>query len=160
MKIGVVSDTHGRPLPQQLLKEFATVDLIVHAGDLCDWDNYKQLSNLAEVQAVAGNMDGEEIRKKLPSKLILECEGVRIGVFHGDGPPKTLLQHVQHEFESEHLDVVIFGHSHEPFNEMIDGILFFNPGSPNDEIFAPYCSYGLLQIKGKKASGSIVRVNA
>ena len=56
------------------------------------------------------------------------------------------------------IDVVMFGHSHEPLNEKNGGVLYFNPGSPNDKVFAPYCSYGILDISEKGIIGKIIKV--
>jgi putative phosphoesterase len=53
---------------------------------------------------------------------------------------------MQEAFKNDGVDIVIFGHSHQPFNQMVKGILFFNPGSPTDEIFAPYKSFGIIEI--------------
>ena len=39
MKIGVVSDTHSHKIPDQLMKDFKGVDLIIHAGDFCSLKN-------------------------------------------------------------------------------------------------------------------------
>lgn len=47
-------------------------------------------------------------------------------------------------------DVIVFGHSHVPMNEIIDGILFFNPGQARE-------SFGILTIDGE-VKGEIVRV--
>jgi putative phosphoesterase len=56
------------------------------------------------------------------------------------------------------VDVVIFGHSHWPVNETINNVLYFNPGSPNDVVRAPYCSYGIINIDAGKISAKIVKV--
>ena len=56
------------------------------------------------------------------------------------------------------MDCVIFGHSHQPFNETIDHVLYFNPGSPNDIISAPYCSYGILEVTDKKIVAKLIKV--
>jgi len=36
--------------------------------------------------------------------------------------------------------------------------IYFNPGSPTDTIFAPYQSYGILEINGKEIKRSIVKI--
>jgi uncharacterized protein len=63
MRIGVLSDTHiplrARILPPVLFELFAGVNLILHAGDLIDEQVIKDLSAIAPVEAVAGNLDGE-----------------------------------------------------------------------------------------------------
>ena len=158
MKIGVVSDTHGRPLPRQMLQDFQTVDLIVHAGDICALKDIETLSAIREVKAVYGNMDGDDIRKVLPADLTIHCGDKVIGVYHGEGAPKHLLEKVQERFRKVRVDAVIFGHSHEPFNEVRDGVLYFNPGTPNDQICASCCSYGMLTVSDKSIKGQIIKV--
>ena len=159
MKIGVVSDTHSHIVPQQILDDFKNVDLIVHAGDFCSTADLKIFSKIKEVRAVFGNMDGLEIRRILPERDIFEADGLKIGLYHGHGSSEKILDFVKTEFKRDKVDIVIFGHSHQPFNEEINNVLYFNPGSPSDIVRAPYCSYGILEISDGKASGKIIKVD-
>ena len=160
MKIGVISDTHisrEKPhLPDVIYNAFKDVDLILHAGDLVGISVLDELKKLAETQAVYGNMDGPKVRKVLPEKRIIKAGKFTIGLTHGHGPPFNLIDRVKREF-TEKVDVIVFGHSHSPINEARDGILFFNPGSLTDKIFARYNSYGILTINDE-IKGKIVRV--
>ncbi|VAX37795.1 Predicted phosphoesterase MJ0623 [hydrothermal vent metagenome] len=149
MKIGVVSDTHSKDVPPQLIKDFQKVDLIVHAGDFCSLEDYQFFQKIQEVKAVYGNVDEQRLCRKLPRRQVFEVEGVKIGVYHGEGSPHVVINFVKEEFKKDKVDVVIFGHSHYPFNEKIGKVLYFNPGSPNDIVRSPYCSYGILEIKSK-----------
>ncbi len=158
MKIGIVSDTHSQALPKQMLDDFKKVDFIVHAGDFCTVQDLDKFAKLKEVKAVYGNMDDLNIRKKFPHRQIFPCGKFFIGIFHGRGPPKILLEVVEAEFKNEKVDVIIFGHSHQPLNETIDGVLYFNPGSPNDFVSAPYRSYGILEVTDDKIVGKIIKV--
>lgn len=157
-KILVLADTHSRTLPDQLIKAMAKVDFIIHAGDICDIKMFSEMQKINDVEAVFGNMDEGRIRQKLPRQLSLICEGVKIGVTHGEGSPKGLLERVREEFKDSDVDIVIFGHSHEPLTQRSDNKTFFNPGSPTDDIFAPYCSYGILEIDGASIKTEIVKV--
>ena len=59
--------------------------------------------------------------------------------------------------EFKNVDIIVFGHSHKPINEQKNGVLLFNPGSPTDNIFAPFQSVGILELdKGKK--GTIIKI--
>jgi len=158
MKIGIVADTHSRPLPPQMLKDFQKVDLIIHAGDFCSIKDFQTFTKIKKLEAVYGNMDESEVKRALPRRKVLHLESVKIGLFHGEGAPQMILETVEKEFKNEKVHVVIFGHSHQPFNEIRNDILFFNPGSPNDMIFAPYCSYGLLEIVQGQVTGKIIKV--
>ena len=158
MKIGVVADTHSLPLPAQMLKDFKGVDLIVHAGDFVSLDVVEDLRRIKEVAGVFGNMDGSEIRKIFPRSQILKLGGRAVGVFHGEGAPQTVLEKVKAEFAGKPVDAVIFGHSHQPLNQVIGHVLYFNPGSPNDVVRAPYLSYGILELTDKGIKGNIIKV--
>jgi len=160
MKIGIISDTHipraATGLPPEICTAFKGVDLILHAGDLVEISVLDELKKIAKTEAVCGNMDEPEIRKSLPQKRIISAEGFKIGLTHGYGSPFRLIDTVKKEFPQK-VDVIVFGHSHLPVNELRDGILFFNPGSPTDKIFAKYNSYGILTVN-KEIKGKIVRL--
>jgi len=158
MKIGVVSDTHSKRLPRQMKKDFAGVDVIFHVGDFCDPDTCRQLAEIKPVKGVCGNMDDEQIIRQFPRREIVSCGHRRIGLCHGEGAPGTILERVRQEFKKDKVDAVIFGHSHQPFNEKIEGVLYFNPGSPTDMIFAPYRSYGILEVTDEGIQGKIIKV--
>ena len=149
MKIGVISDTHiperALDIPPEIYSAFKDADLILHAGDLASLDVLKLLEKICPVKAVCGNMDDANSRKILKDKEIIEAGKFKIGLIHGRGNPSNLIDFARSAF-SEKLDVIVFGHSHSPFNEKIAGTLFFNPGSCTDTVFAPYRSYGILEI--------------
>ena len=157
MKIGVVSDTHSRPIPQQMLDEFKDVDLIVHAGDFCSMEDLKKFQKIKPVKAVYGNMDEHKLCDLLPERDIFSWSNFKIGLYHGRGAAHQILDSVQKKFQDEKVDAVVFGHSHKTFNDELNGVLYFNPGSPND-MCAPYCSYGTLEVKDGKLVGKIVKV--
>lgn len=154
MKIGVISDTHvpsnaAQKIPQKVLEAFRNVDMIIHAGDILDLAVIDALKNVCpNVKAVCGNMDSEEAKKILPQKEILKIGKYKIGIMHGYGHPNSLIELLEKEFKSDKVDVIVFGHSHNPFNEKKYDIIFFNPGSPTDKVFAPYNSYGIIEING------------
>ena len=158
MNIGIISDTHSNPIPKQVLEAFKKVDFIIHAGDFCDEETLKVLKGVKEVKGVWGNMDPAKIRKIFPAKQLIPCGKFNIGLYHGEGPGLKILERVKQEFKNDKVDVVVFGHSHLPFNEKIDGVLYFNPGSPNDTISAPCCSYGILEVTEKSIIGKIIKL--
>ena len=153
MKIGVISDTHisgeSKNIPQKILEEFKNVDMIIHAGDLADLSVLDKLKGIcAKVIAVRGNMDPEEVKKILPEKEIIQVGNHKIGLMHGHGAPANLVELLTSVFKNDKVDLIIFGHSHSGINEKRNNILFFNPGSPTDKVFAPYNSYGIIEING------------
>jgi len=162
MRIGVLSDTHihdsAEALPARLVNDLKSVDMIIHCGDFVDLSVLEQLQQICQrVVAVWGNMDPQELRTVLRQKEVFSVENRKIAVTHGWGPPHKLLQIMMQEFVQEKPDIVIFGHAHEPTNQVIGGVLYFNPGSALDTIFAPFNSYGIITI-GKKIDGEIIKL--
>lgn len=160
MKILVISDTHmpksAEDLPQAIYDRIKDVDMIIHAGDIAEKEILDKLEALRPTKAVCGNMDSMKLRSSLKEKEVIEVEGVKIGLVHGHGAPIHLMDTVKKEFKD--VDAVIFGHSHKAINEVRDGILYFNPGSPTDTVFAPYRSFGILEVNKGKIKGEIIRI--
>ncbi len=141
LKIGVLSDTHAHSIediPQKVVDFLSNVDLIVHAGDFTAMEVLDGLKKLGKLKAVQGNMDSIAIRRELPIKEVIEVGGKRIGITHGSGGPWGIEQRVRRMFGQ--VDVIVYGHSHESKNKVIDGVLFFNPGKASE-------SFGMLVIE-------------
>ena len=159
MKIGVIADTHipeaSTRLPTEIFRAFEKLDLILHAGDILDTTVLEELSQLAEVRAVRGNMDYFSRTYALPETLIVEVGPLRIGLIHGVGPSYHLAERMLRRFKG--VNCVVFGHSHQPHNEMLGDVLMFNPGSPTDRRYAPYLSYGILEVDDR-IRGRIVTI--
>ncbi len=158
MIIGVVSDTHigGRikNLPQELLDGLRGVDLIIHAGDILKDYVIYELEEIAPVEAVAGNNDDYYMHDRLGIKKILNVGEFKIGITHGAGGA-TALKRAMAVFAKDKVDCVIFGHSHAPYNEKIDGVLYVNPGSPTDKRMQKQYSYAVLKVDDSGISAEI-----
>lgn len=151
MKIGVISDTHVKGLgdmPAPILRALAEVDLIIHAGDFTEVVVLDGLRKLGEVKAVHGNMDSVELKRVLPPEDLFEVNGKKVGLTHGSGGPRGIAKRVREMFGD--VSIIIYGHSHEPYNAVIRGSLLFNPGRGRD-------SFGLLTIDDE-IRGEIIRV--
>lgn len=161
MRIIVLSDTHvprmAKDIPRAVYEEIGRADLVLHAGDFTEVSFLEKLKKLKKTVAVYGNMDSGEVSSALKAKEIVEAGKFRIGLIHGWGAPDGLTERIAGEFKGDKVDCIVFGHSHRPFNETIKKILFFNPGSLTDKMFAPYNSYGILEADGK-LTGSIVKL--
>ena len=158
MKIAVISDTHSLPLPKKLLDFLPKVDLIIHAGDICDLDTLKTLQKIKKVVAVQGNMCDAELKQKLPLKEYVEHEEVKIGICHGHGRTLDAFENAKASFMNEEVDIIIFGHSHHALSKAVDGIHFFNPGSPNDVVKARFFSYGFIEIHNGQFQAEIIKL--
>jgi len=142
-----------------LIERLKGVDLIIHAGDICDVETLKLLQKTAPTKAVQGNMDVLAVKKILPLKETVSCGNLKIGVVHGHvGPNREALKNAIASFKDDKMDVVIFGHSHQSFNEKRGETIYFNPGSPNDLIKAKFFSYGLITVEAGKIKAEIVKI--
>ncbi len=158
MKVGVISDTHipnrAKKIPGKIIELFSDAALILHAGDIVDKSVIEELETIAKVEVVKGNMDEPDI--PFPVKKVLNVEAIRIGLIHGFGSPFGIRNRIRKEFDE--IDIIVYGHSHKPYNKTENGVLFFNPGTPTDKIFALYNSVGILEIKGDSVKGQIIRL--
>lgn len=146
-KIGVISDTHiphFKQLPAAIWQYFKDVELIIHAGDLSVLSVLSELETIAPVVAVQGNIEQQEVILKLPIKREVKVGYCRIGIVHILGDSHNRVKVARQEFPTAH--VVVYGHSHIPYNQEHDGQLLFNPGSATDRRRQPRCSLGLLHI--------------
>ncbi len=160
-RVGIISDTHiphFRQLPEALWVHFAGVELIIHAGDLSVLSVIAELETTAPVVAVQGNVEHEEVVLKLPIKREVVVGQCRIGVVHILGDSARYVKTARREFPTAR--VVVFGHSHNPYNQEHGGQLLFNPGSATDRRRQPTCSIGMLYIDDESGSarGEIIKL--
>ena len=142
MRIGVLSDTHlhrvSRDLREILDHHLSQVDVLFHVGDYTSPVVMEFLSS-KNFHGVYGNMDPLGIRAVLPEKKIVELGGFRFGLIHGWGSSAGLEEKVLGQFTD--VDVIVYGHSHKPMNDVVEGVLLFNPGTASG-----YSSYGVHSI--------------
>jgi len=155
-RIVVLSDTHVSPrstrqLPDEVYRNLAATDLILHAGDLVSLDMLRELEGFAPVHAVLGNND-HELLGLLPERFEVEVEGIRFGLVHDSGDRQGRAARMRRWFPDA--DVVVFGHSHEPCNEAGDADqVLFNPGSSTWKRRAPTHTFGVIEV----GAGQILR---
>jgi len=163
MKIVVLSDSHIPVsidnIPQEIYKEIKKCDLIVHAGDIVESFVLDELGKFAEVKAVHGNMDSPELKSRLPERDNFKLLGKNIGIIHSDNPEKDIVKISKKAFK-EKMDLIIFGHTHIVFNKVIDGTLYFNPGTVGDNVCAPYRSFGVIKVeKDKSIKAEVIKLS-
>jgi uncharacterized protein len=152
MKILCVSDTHGetKRLHLALAKFGGIVDLILHSGDgaadmfKVSADLTAQGAKLPPIRVVRGNSDAAA---SLPDRLIIETAGKRLFLTHGhilavhDDFARLILA-----AKAAKADIAVFGHTHDPFWEEIQGTLFLNPGSLSRPRRSPCPTFAVLSI--------------
>ena len=147
MRLLLLADTHlplrARRLPDQVWQAVDKAELVVHAGD---WVVPTLLDELQERAArlvgVFGNNDGPELRARLPEVATEVVEGVRLGVVHETGPARGREARMRALYPD--LDLLVFGHSHIPWDTTADGLRLLNPGSPTDRRRQPHCTFMTL----------------
>lgn len=154
MKIVVISDTHipdkAVGLPAKLIEDIKSADMVIHAGDVVSLGFLNELKSISKcVKAVYGNMDPEEVKKVLPEKETFKAGNFKIGLFHGAGAPNKIFELLDAEFKNDKLDIIIFGHTHQAFNDKIQGTLFLNPGSVTEEGCVECNTYGVIEVNDK-----------
>ena len=145
MRLGVISDTHGR-LPNQVFDVFEQVDHILHGGDVGSVELLGELEALAPVTAVYGNTDGFDVRTRCPKVATLELDGFYVTVTHGDqfGQPEPA---VLHDAFPE-AEVIVFGHTHRPLLELVDRtVTVMNPGSAGFPRGGHPASVGIMELE-------------
>lgn len=128
-RIGVISDTHGRLHPR-VFDLFRGVDLILHAGDIGGDELLDRLESLAPLHAVSGNVDGPPTPRR-PERIEIQTPLGRIAMTHGHRPgaPSTDLALMARSFAAFAPAIIVYGHSHIPALELVEGVRLFNPGS-------------------------------
>ena len=106
--------------------------------------------------AVQGNVEEDEVIRTLPIKREIVVGHCRIGIVHILGDSHSRFKLARLEFPDAR--VVVYGHSHIPYNQEHDGQLLFNPGSATDRRRQPRCSIGLLHVddEAKSVKGEII----
>jgi uncharacterized protein len=115
-----------------------------------------ELSRLAPVEAVAGNMDHEELQTLLPRRRMIEVEGVQIGMVHDAGPRVGREDRLRAAFPA--CAAVVYGHTHVPQLQRNGHVWIVNPGSPTERRAAPEHSMALLRVSDGTLEPMLVRL--
>ena len=146
MKVGIVSDTHGLLRPE-VAPALAGVERILHLGDVGRPAILEELSKIAPVTAIRGNVDREGPCRKLPETDVVLLQDERGGSHY---------VYMLHDLKALHLDpaagkfaAVLSGHTHVPNFHTQKGVLYFNPGSCGPRRFELPVTVGLLTVSAK-----------
>lgn len=142
MKIIVVSDTHGSYRNFKKVMELnRNADIIVHCGDSRDeLDDIKFEFRDKKFVTVKGNCD---FMTMLPLSEEFTADGVKFFVTHGHMyNVKYGLLDLFMAAKEKQADIALFGHTHVPHDEVVDGIRLFNPGSLGYDK-----SFGVIEIR-------------
>jgi hypothetical protein len=160
--VAVISDTHlprgARHIPEAFTESMRAADLIVHAGDFTEAEVLQDLEALGPpVIAVHGNVDAEELRRRLPEARLVDAGGAKLAILHDAGPATRRLERMRARFPDA--DAVVFGHSHIPLHEERDGFQIFNPGSPTDKRRQRKFTMGIAEATGGRVRFKLVELD-
>ena len=152
VEIVVLGDTHAltfKELPKEMLKAIRRADYVIHVGDYTSKNVLDGLIRLKgqQFKGVYGNTDPQAIRNIVPSKQIFEIKGKRIGITHPavGGLEKYTLKRAMANFKNKNVDVIIYGHTHEPVIKNQGNLLLVNPGKGYLED-SQLASFGIITI--------------
>lgn len=136
MKIGILSDSHGRPAPMQKALELlrdAGAQHYLHCGDIGDRDMLDLLAGLP-AGFVWGNCDFDRADlRRYAAQLDITCfgdageielDGKIFGIMHGDDHNR-----MQKALDEQHYDYLLVGHTHVPRDERLGKLRIINPGA-------------------------------
>ncbi len=88
MKIGVIGDTHipalSPLLPARVKEAFAGLDILLHAGDICELYVLRELQETYTLTfAVFGEGDSKEVKRYLDERRVVRFGERRVGMIHG-----------------------------------------------------------------------------
>jgi uncharacterized protein len=151
IRLLLLADTHlpqrAKDLPDAVWAQVERADVVVHAGDWVDvalLDRLEQRSR--SLLACWGNNDGRELRARLPEVARASLEGVRVVVVHETGAKERRDERMRAAYPDT--DLLVFGHSHIPWDTTHSGLRLLNPGSPTDRRRQPHCTYMTARLAG------------
>ena len=149
-RVGLISDTHGllRPEAMELLRGS---EHIIHAGDIGDPEIVLALEKIAPVTAIRGNVDTQPWARRFAETEVVELGGLTIYVIHD-------VNALDLNPQAAGFSAVISGHSHQPKQEVKDGVLYFNPGSAGPRRFKLPVSMGRLEIVDGAVRAEVISI--
>ena len=157
----MLADTHipdfARALPAAVVPALRRADLILHAGDVTAAAVLQELAGYAPVRAAMGNNDRPEVAAwGATEEVRLTEQGTALAMVHIAGPRTGRERRLRRRFPEAR--VIVFGHSHIPWNARVDGVLFFNPGSATWKRRQPAATYGVLDLDDDAVVARIIEL--
>ena len=128
MKVLIVSDTHGRESNlEKVMKQVGPIDHLIHLGDVVGAEDYIRAMTDAPVSIVCGNCD---YGSDLPYEEIVDLDGYRALLTHGNNYyVGSTLEYLKERARELEVDIVMYGHTHQPYLEQEEDLTILNPGS-------------------------------
>lgn len=143
MRIAVFSDTHGRTDGMLRAVALEKPDIVIHLGD-CERDlrPLREHDPNLTVCSVSGNCDYDAVE---PDTAFFDLEKVTVLATHGHRyGVKMSLDSLLNAAYFGGAKLVLFGHTHIPYNKDALGIRILNPGTAG---MGGRCTYGMVQLE-------------
>ena len=129
-RIGLLSDTHSY-WDERYATYFAQCDEIWHVGDIGSLEVLLKLNEICPVRAVYGNVDGHEIRARVPEVDEFVVDGAKVIMKHIGGYPGKYDSSIRAILFTHRPQLFISGHSHilKVLFDKTLGCLHINPGA-------------------------------
>lgn len=169
MRIGLISDTHiphdAKELPPKLKYIFSGVDLILHAGDVCESSVLDGLSEIAPVLAARGDGDVGSIVKddRVKEAHILSIEGLTLWLIHtyryDDWSTYEMKGKDFWHRSDPPPDVLVHGHTHQAAIAWRGSMLRVAPGSATFPKYENVLgTVGFLTLESGEAEARIIEL--
>lgn len=159
--IGVLGDTHLlrgdarlRLGPVLDLFRRAKVDAILHTGDTGALAVLAPLEDIAPVAAVRGNADPVETLDALPDRVRITVGSRSILLLHGHTGRTAVA--TARGAAADDIDLIVFGHSHQPLIDRAGRTILFNPGSPTERRWNPHFGIGLITVTEERIAPELI----
>jgi len=152
MKCLIISDTHGNEYGvREVLSMHRDCEIVFFLGDgLSDIEELAYHDRERTWVCVRGNCDMRPLFCGGPVEKVeqISVAGKKIVITHGhEYAAKWGTDALRYLAESREADIVLFGHTHMPYEEYINDpkpLYLFNPGA----LSSPTFSYGILRLEG------------
>ncbi|MCK8060795.1 MULTISPECIES: YfcE family phosphodiesterase [unclassified Fusibacter] len=145
MRYLILSDSHGSEEHISLLdKELDSVDAVIHLGDHAEDIHYLSQNPNLIFYVIRGNCDSKDFGK---SEILIEDHGKKVLMTHGHRyNVKINLMNLCYKGEEIGADIVLFGHTHFPMTEDLNGMWLHNPGSLTFPMPGSARGYSIMKI--------------
>jgi hypothetical protein len=126
-------------------------DHIIHAGDIGSPEIIPRIKEIAPVTAIRGNIDTQDWAREFPETGVVELAGRLIYIIHD-------VNALDLNPQAAGFAAVISGHSHQPKQEIKNGVLYFNPGSAGPRRFKLPITVGRLEIIDDELQATVVEI--
>ncbi len=146
MLVAIISDIHNNTVNLKKVLDYCAqkdIRTIICCGDLASMETLDFLNEnfSGTIHYTFGNMDNEYLQEKKFAGIYkksriyqefgeTEISGKKIAFIHFPKEAKELCATGKYDF-------VFYGHTHKPWEEMVDGCKLLNPGNVAGEIYPP-----------------------